>query len=101
MTFERIWKVRPNRSREIAAELAGKIWVVGYVRVKKIFVQGELGISHQDRELRSRERLASPSSLDNFHVGWQELDGAIEQLPLLQHLHQPLLEAQIFKTAAL
>src|SRR5258707_9357382 len=100
MTFECIWKVSPNRLREIAAKLAGKIWIVGHVRAKKVFVQGKLGVSQQHRKLRPRERLGSSSSLDNFHVGRQELDGAIKQLALLQHLHQPLLEAEVFKTAA-
>src|SRR6266849_6593189 len=100
MTFERIWKVSPNRLREIAAKLAGEIWIVRHVRVKKVFMQCELGVGQQHRKLRPRERLGPPSSLDNFHVGRQELDGAIKQLPLLQHLHQPLLETEVFETTA-
>src|SRR6266550_7420986 len=101
MTFERVWKVSPNRLREIAAKLAVEIGIVGYVRVKKVFVQRELGVSQQHGKLRPRERLGPSPSLDNFHVGRQELDGAIKQLPLLQHLHQSLLETEVFKTAAL
>src|SRR5712671_2017676 len=100
MTFERIGKVSPNRLRKIAAKLAGEIWIVGHIRVKKVFVQRELGVSQQHRKLRPREGLGPPSPLDNFHVGRQELDGAIKQLPLLQHLHQSLLETEVFKTAA-
>src|SRR6266436_8242476 len=100
MTFECIRKVSPNRLREITAQLAGEIWIVGHVRAKKVFVQGKLGISQQHRKLGPGERLGPPSSLDNVHIGRQELDSAIEQLPLLQHLHQPLLETEVFKTAA-
>src|SRR6266436_5570534 len=101
MTFECIWKVSPNRLREIAAKLAGKIGIVGHVRAKKVFVQSELGISQQHRKLGPGERLRPSSPLDNVHVGRQELDSAIKQLPLLQHLHQPSLETEVFKTAAL
>src|SRR5258707_11651253 len=100
MMFECVWKVSPNRLREIAAQLAGEIGIVGHVRVKQVLVQGKLGISQQHRKLGPGERLGPPSSLDNVHVGRQELDGTIEQLPLLQHLHQPLLETEVFKTAA-
>src|SRR6266436_2164345 len=100
MTFECIWKVSPNRLREIAAKLAGKIWIVGHVRAKKVFVQGKLGISQQHRKLGPGERLGPAPSLDNVQVSRQELDSAIKQLPLLQHLHQPLLETEVFKTAA-
>src|SRR5215467_3671406 len=100
MTFERIWKMRPNRLREIAAQLAGEVGIVGHVRAKKVFVQSELGISQQHRKLGPGERLRPSSPLDNVHVSRQELDSAIEQLALLQHLHQPLLETEVFKTAA-
>src|SRR5262245_46585788 len=101
MTLERVRKVSPNRLWEIAAQLAREIGVVGHVRAKQVFVQGKLGISQKHRKLGPGERLGPSPSLDNFHVGRQELDGAIKQLPLLQHLHQPLLETEVFKTTAL
>src|SRR5260370_9982433 len=100
MMFECVWKVSPNRLREIAAQLAGEIGIVGHVRVKKVFVQGKLGISQQHRKLGPGERLRPSSSLDNFHVGRQELASAIKQLPLLQHLPHPLLDTEVFKTSA-
>src|SRR5262245_46018556 len=100
MAFERVWKVSPNRLRKIAVKLAGEIWVVWHIRVKKVFMQGKLGISQQHCKLRACERLGAAPSLDNFHVARQELDGSIQELPLLQHLHQSLLETKIFKTAA-
>src|SRR5262249_31347439 len=63
--------------------------------------QSELGISQQHRKLGPGERLRPPPTLDNVHVGRQELDSAVKQLALLQHLHQPLLETEVFETAAL
>ena len=57
MVLQRVGIALADRLREVSAELARQIGIIGDRRFKQLVVQAKLGVSEQYRKLRPRERL--------------------------------------------
>ena len=97
----RVGKALGDGFGEIAAELAGQIGIVGHRGFQQIFVERQLGVGEQHRQLRPGERFRAAAPLGKLGVVGQILDGAVQVSALLQGLDQALLEAESLHAAPL
>ena len=101
MAMHRIGKTLGERLRKVAVEFTREVGVVRYPGRKKIAEQRELRIGEHHRELGPRQPRLFRAPLGDLRIARQEFDSTVEQTSRLQHLHQPIFEAEIVGRAAL
>ena len=90
--FDRVGVALPEGRWEVVDQAIGQVGIVGQLRGQHLGRQHDLGVRHQDSQLRSGEAAAvAPPNLHLLGAG-KELDVAVEELAVRQAFHPVLVD---------
>ena len=100
MLAEQVAQALDDGRREVAAQVAFEVGVVGQRGPQQRAREAALGVGQQDGQLRALEAAARAPAIGHLLGGGQELDLALEQALGLQRGHQVLVGEHARRRAA-
>ena len=94
-------KLGHQLGRESRFHIADQIIIIRHTRFQQGFLEIDLAVGNQHRQLRTRQALAVGQALADFLLGRQKLQRPVELAGRLQCRHQPAVLANAFTGAAL